>query len=431
MILIRARQVLTMPQKTADLQTYGDGQHLQERDDRLVGLIEDGAVLIDQDKEQIRWVGAWSERPKEARGEEVAVFETDVAMPGWIDCHTHMVFAGERSEEFMLRNAGRPYVEILEAGGGILNTVDAVRQTSTKELARGLIRRAYQSIRQGVTTIEVKSGYGLTTDDEIKSLRAVQIAQEEVPCELVPCFLGAHTVPRNFRDDRGAYVDLVCEEMIPRVAKEGLAGYCDVFCERGAFSVEEAERILEAGKKHGMVPRIHGDQLSEIGAVEMAARVGAASADHLEFTSDKGIEAMARAGVVAVLMPVVNLFLGTTDKLAPARKLLDAGCEVALASDFNPGTAMTQDLGAVLMLGCTLYKMTPGEALRAVTQGAAKALKRGDIGELKAGARADVVCFGVPHYRYLPYHFGQSHAEAVIYRGNFVYWTEESEVEED
>ncbi|TXD31990.1 imidazolonepropionase [Lujinxingia vulgaris] len=424
--VIRAAQLLTMPQDVAQLSQYGDGG--EERDDAIVGLIEDGCVLVED--ETIAWVGPWEERPKVARRGDVDVFETAVAMPGWIDCHTHAVFAGERSQEFAWRNAGKPYVEVLEEGGGILTTVEAVRRASAQELTDTLVRRAFLSVRQGVTTLEVKSGYGLTTADEIKSLKAVQRAQKEVPCELVGCFLGAHAVPAEYRDRREAYIDLVCEEMIPQVAKGGYAAYCDVFCDRGAFSAEEAERILRCGQEHGLAARIHADEITDAGAAMVAAKVGASSADHLEFVNQDGIEAMAKAGVVGVLMPAVNLFLGTIDHLAPARALLDAGCEVALATDFNPGSAMTQDLGTILMLGCTLYKLTPGEALRSITAGAAKALKRTDIGGLRAGARADVACFDVPHYRYLTYHFGQTHTEAVIYRGNFVYWTEEADVEE-
>ena len=430
MYVIRARQALTMPKDSDELSTFDAGEGLHARDDRLVGLIEDCAIVVDEDDESIRWVGPFADRPKEVRGDDARVFETDVAMPGWIDCHTHAVFAGERSEEFMLRNAGREYVEILEAGGGILNTVDALRQTSTQDLKTDLVRRVYQAVRQGITTLEVKSGYGLTTTDELKSLKAVAAAQEDIPCELVGCFLGAHAIPRKYRDDREAYVDLVCDEMIPKVAEQNLAGYCDVFCDRGAFTTEEAERILTTGEEYGLIPRIHADEITDAGAAMLAAKIGAASADHLEHSSDEDIEAMAKAKVVGVLMPAVNLFLGTTSELAPARKLLNAGCEIALATDFNPGSAMTQDLGTILMLGCTLYKLTPGEALRSITAGAAKALRRDDIGELRAGARADIACFGVPHYRYLTYHFGQSHAEAVIYRGNFVYWTEEADVEE-
>ncbi len=428
MYIIRANQALTMPRNCQELSNYDLDGDLQSRDDRIVGAIDDAAVVVDG--ETIEWVGAWDDRPESVRGGDVGVLQTDVVMPGWIDCHTHAVFAGERSDEFMWRNAGKEYVDILEAGGGILNTVDAVRQASTDELERTLIRRVLESLRQGVTTLEVKSGYGLTTSDELKSLKAVAAAQEEVPCELVACFLGAHAVPRKYRDRRSEYVDLVCQEMIPQVAERDLANYCDVFCDRGAFSVDESRRILETGSEHGMIARIHADEITDASAAMLAAELGAASADHLEHTGDEAIEAMAEADVVGVLMPAVNLFLGTVDHLAPARKLLNAGCEVALATDFNPGSAMTQDLGTMLMLGCTLYKMTPGEALRSVTAGAARALRRDDIGTLRAGTRADLVCLEAPHYRYIPYHFGQSHAEAVIYRGDFAYWTDQVEWEE-
>lgn len=426
--VIRARQLLTMPVEAPLLSKYEEHQEaLQERDDALVGLVEDGALVVDPAKEIIIWVGSYSDLPKKFK--KLSVFETEVATPGWIDCHTHAVFAGERSEEFMLRNAGRPYVEILEAGGGILNTVDVLRQTSTEKLALELVRRAYRFVAQGVTTLEVKSGYGLSTSDELKSLKAIAIASEEVPCELVPCFLGAHAIPRNFAERREEYVDLVCEEMIPAVSKQKLAGYCDVFCDRGAFTAEEARRILTVGKKHGLIPRIHADEITNAGAADVAVEVGASSADHLEHTPEDVIQRMADAGVVGVLMPAVNLFLGTLDHLAPARQLLNAGGEIALATDFNPGSAMTHDLGTILMLGATLYKLTPGETLRSITAGAAKALRREEIGALREGARADIACFDVPHYRYLSYHFGQSHAEAVIYRGHFVYWTEEESLE--
>ncbi len=423
MYVIKAQQVLTMPQDEGQLANYEVGKGMQERDDAIVGLIEEGAVIVDDEREQIDWVGEAKDLPE--RAAEYPTMETQVVMPGWIDCHTHAVFAGERSEEFMLRNAGTPYVEILEAGGGILNSVDALRQSSTQELVESLLRRVYRSVQLGVTTMEVKSGYGLTTSDELKSLKAVEQASEEAPCELTACFLGAHAIPRNYRDRRQAYVDLVVEEMIPAVAEAGLADYCDVFCDRGAFDADEARRILTKGQEHGLVARIHADEITDAGAAALAAQVGCASADHLEHTPPEGIAAMVEAGVTAVLMPAVNLYLGTLDELAPARAILEAGGEVALASDFNPGSAMTQDMGWILNLGCTLYKMTPGEALYGVTRAAASALDREDIGALESGARADLACFSVPHYRYLPYHPGQSHAEVVIHRGTAVYWTDE------
>ncbi len=417
--VVRARQLLTMPEEPDELREYDPSTDLESRDAALIGLIEDGAVVVRDGV--ISWIGPWDDRPDV---DGLPIMQTMVCTPGWIDCHTHAVFAGHRAAEFALRNAGRPYVEILEAGGGILNTVDAVRRASTRDLTESLISRVFDSIRRGVTTLEVKSGYGLTTADERKLLVAVKNAQPEVPCELVPCFLGAHAIPREYRDDRDAYVDLVCNEMIPRIADEGLAGYCDVFCDRGAFTVEEARRVLEVGKAHGMIPRIHADELTDAGAAVLAAEVGASSADHLEFTPPEAIHAMAEAGVVAVIMPAVNLFLGTTNEAADARAMLAAGCEVAVATDFNPGSAMTQDIGLMTTLACTIHKLTPGESLRGVTIAAAKALARTDIGRLRTGLTANLALFDVPDYRSIPYHFGENHIEGVVSNGEFVYWTE-------
>ena len=413
-----------MPYDAPRLAHY-DPADVADRDAEIIGLIEDGGVLVRDGN--VAWAGPWDERPADARDGAIPLFETGVVTPGWIDCHTHAVFAGMRADEYVLRNAGRPYVEILEAGGGILNTVDAVRSASRKSLAAALRDRVLQFVRRGITLVEVKSGYGLSTEDELKCLRAVRDVADEVPCELTACFLGAHAIPRNYRDRRDAYVDLVCDEMIPRVAEEGLATYCDVFCDRGAFTVDEARRVLLTGAEHGLIPRIHADELTNAGAAALAAEVGAASADHLEFTPDEAIRAMAEAGVVGVLMPAVNLFLRTWAEAAPARKLLDAGCEIALATDFNPGSAMTQDLALMTTLGCAFYAITPAEALRAITVGAAKALRRDDVGRIEQGLRANLTCLAVPSHRVIPYHFGHNHVEAVVQNGEFVFWTEDAE----
>lgn len=420
---IHADQLLTMPDRADRLSEFDPEGDIEARDREITGLIEDGGVYVrDGD---IEWVGDWSDRPDAARGDDVAEVEAGVVTPGWIDCHTHAVFAGERADEFVKRNAGRPYVEILEEGGGILNTVESVRRASIDELAQKLFERVFESVRVGVTTLEVKSGYGLSTAEELKLLKAIrQVQEQDVPCELVPCFLGAHAIPEDYRDRREEYVDLVCQEMIPRVAEAGLAEYCDVFCDRGAFEVGEAEEILLAGRNHGMTPRIHADELSDAGAAMLAAELDAASADHLEHTTDDALRAMAESDVTAVLMPAVNMYLDTLDNLAPARTALEEGCEVALATDFNPGSAMTQDLGSMLNLGCTLYKLTPGEALRAVTVGAAKALERDDIGRIREGQTANLTLLDAPHYQYIPYHAGTSHVAGVIQEGNIAYWTD-------
>lgn len=422
--LIHARQLLTMPEQVAALRAYDPSApvaELEAREREIVGAIDDAGISVVDG--EIKWFGPWAERPELA--EEVPVIEAELVTPGWVDCHTHTAFAGERADEFVMRNAGKPYVEILEAGGGILNSVEHLRQASTRELADLVVGRVFESVRVGVTALEIKSGYGLTVSDELKTLKAIKMAAEQdLPCELIPCFMGAHAVPNEYRDRPDAYVDLVCEEMIPQVAEQKLAGYCDVFCDRGAFTVAQARRVLEAGQKHGLIARIHADELSNAGAAQLAAEVGASSADHLEFTPDSAIAAMAEAGVVGVLMPAVNLFLGTTAQMAPARKLLTAGCEVAVASNFNPGSAMTQNLGMMLTLACTLYKMTPAEALRAVTIGAAKALRRDDIGRIRCGQRANLTLLAAPSMSYVPYHFGANHVAGVIQDGQFAYWTD-------
>lgn len=425
--LVRAAQLLTMPEEVEALSAYdarASWEELVARDQEIAGVLEDAAILVEEG--QIAWFGPWAQRPQDEIYQGLRVIEADLVTPGWVDCHTHAVFAGERADEFMMRNAGKPYVEILEAGGGILNSVDQLRETSTEALAQLLLGRVFESVRRGVTTLEVKSGYGLTLEDELRSLRAIRmVAEQDVPCELVPCFLGAHAIPREYRDRREAYIELVCQEMIPQVVEEGLADYCDVFCDRGAFSADEARKILRTAQQHGMIARVHADELSDAGAASLAAEIGAASADHLEFSPDDALAQMAEAGVVGVLMPAVNLFLGTTGHLAPARKLLDSGCEIALASDFNPGSAMTQDLGMMLTLGCTLYKLTPAEALRAVTIGAAKAMAREDIGRIRQGLPAHLTLLSGPSMSYIPYHFGANHVVGVVQAGRFAYWTDQ------
>jgi len=422
--VVRAAQALCMEENPESLRHW-DPTRIVERDHELLGLIEDACILVEEGF--ISYVGPWNDRPKAARG-DLPTMESLVVMPGWVECHTHSVFAGHRSQEFALRNAGRPYVEILEAGGGILESSSRLQQTSQKDLQALLIPRVLDFLRRGVTCLEIKSGYGLNLQAELKSLRAIKNVQPDVPCELVATFLGAHAIPKSYADRREDYVQLVIQEMIPAVAAEELAAYCDVFCDRGAFTVDEARRILEAGKLHGLIPRIHADELTDAGAARLATEVGCSSADHLEFTTDDVFDAMAQNDVVAVLMPAVNLFLGTTDHMARARTILNAGCEVALSTDFNPGSAMTQDIALMTTLACTLYKMSPGEALRAVTIGAAKALKRNDIGRIREGYRANFAMFAVPDYSIIPYHFGTNHVEAVVSDGEFVYWTEDEDL---
>jgi imidazolonepropionase len=423
---IRVNELLTMPDEAERLSSP-PGDDIFARDKEITGSIEDAGLLIEDGT--LTWFGKWGERPDELNS-DIPVFEAGVATPGWIDCHTHSVFAGQRADEFVLRNAGKSYSEFLESGGGILDTVHSVRQARREELADLLETRVYESIRYGVTTLEIKSGYGLTTDDELKMLRAIKdVEDRDVPCELVPCFMGAHAIPSN--KSRDEYVDLVCEMLdeLERLADSGeqLAEYCDVFCDDGAFTVEESRRILEKATQVGLTGRIHADELSESGGAKLASEIGLASADHLEHTPRDLYTEMAESGVTPVLMPAVNLTLGTLEELPDARAMLEDGCEIALSTDFNPGSAPMQHMELLLSLACTLYKLTPGEALRGVTIGAAGALERDDIGRIREGESVDLTLLDVEGLSEIPYNIGENHVIAVVQNGEFAYWTDELE----
>jgi imidazolonepropionase len=342
-------------------------------------------------------------------------------LPGFVDPHTHLPFAGSRATEFEQRLQGRTYQEIAAAGGGILSTVDQTRRADPADLRTASLRRLDRMLALGTTTCEAKSGYGLSLEAELKQLRVIRSLAPDHPVEVVPTFLGAHTFPRERRTSREAYVREVTEEMIPRVAEEKLAEFCDVFCEAVAFTPGETEKILEAGKRHGLTPRLHADQLSSGGGAELAGRLGAASADHLEFVTAPGIEAMARAGVTAVLIPGANFFLMSPDR-PPARRLVEAGVPVALATDLNPGTCMTESMPLVLVLACLQLRLTVAEAITAATLNAAFSLRRADrLGSLEEGKQADLQVLDIPGHHHLVYHFGVSHVDIVIKKGRVVF----------
>jgi imidazolonepropionase len=387
-----------------------------------LGIIRDGAVAVKDGK--IFWVGKTDELSKSVvvkqRGKEIDAAEK-VVMPGLIDSHTHLVFAGSRENEFEQRIQGLSYLEIAERGGGILSTVEATRKASFDELLSLGKKRLDRMLSKGVTTIEAKSGYGLSIQDEEKILKVTKALNESHPIDIIPTFLGAHTIPKEFRSERKRYVDLLTEEMIPRVAQEGLAEFCDVFCEEKAFSLEEARKILETGKRYGLKPKIHADQLSSGGGAELAAEVGAFSADHLEYASPIGIERMAEKGVSAVLLPGASFFL-SMKKFPPVRGMIEKGVTVALATDLNPGSSMTESLPLMMTMGCTMLKMTPKEVIQATAIDAAKSMGRENkIGSLDIGKQADVLVLDIPNYRYLPYHFGVDHVEMVIKKGKVIY----------
>jgi imidazolonepropionase len=312
-------------------------------------------------------------------------------LPGFVDAHTHLVFAGDRDEEIRQRLAGRTYAEIAAAGGGIVRTVEATRRASVDELAEGLARRLDEMLRQGTTTAEVKSGYGLETAAEVRSLEAIAAVSRRHPVTLVPTFLGAHEVPLEHRADRARYVALLVREMIPEVARRGLARFCDVFCEKGVFTVDETRAILTAARDHGMALRVHADELAWTGGAELAAELGARSADHLLFVSDAGMAAMAKAGCAATILPAAAFYL-RIGRQAPARAMIAAGVPVALATDGNPGGGLSPSMPFAMAAGCFAAGLSLEEAITAATINAAYSLDvHRDLGSLEAGKRADLV----------------------------------------
>lgn len=343
------------------------------------------------------------------------------ALPGLVDPHTHPVFFRTRESEFRMRVQGKSYEEIAAAGGGIRNSARAFREASWDDIVERTYHRIRPFLSFGTTTIEAKSGYALDVAGELLSLRVLKKMQELLPITIVPTFLGAHEVPDDYQDNRDGYVDLVVNEMIPQVAEEQLAVFCDVFCEEHVFTVAQSERILMAALDHGLKPKVHADELAYTGGAELAGRVGAISAEHLVKTSPEGIAAMAAAGVVPVLLPGTTFFLQKSG-YAPARAMLDAGLAVALSTDFNPGSCMTQNQQLIMTIAALYMGVTPQEAFRAVTVNSAKAIGLEDTaGVLAPGRAADIAVMAIPNLDYLPYHFGINHARLVIRHGEVVH----------
>ncbi|MCE9581629.1 MAG: imidazolonepropionase [Planctomycetes bacterium] len=339
--------------------------------------------------------------------------------PGLVDPHTHAVFAGTREDEFELRNSGITYAEIAAKGGGIKKSVAQVRAATVEQIkdrTRPALRRM---LEHGTTTVEVKSGYGLSLKDEMKLLQAAKELAAEGPPDIVPTFLGAHEIPVEYKDDRAAYVRLLVEKMIPEVAKKKLAKWCDVFCEKGIFEIADSRMILEAAKKAGLGVRLHAEEFATIGGAKLAADLGAASADHLMAIDDSGIDAMRQSGTVAVLLPGTTFFLGLP-RYAPARRLIDAGVPVALATDFNPGSCYTESLQIIWAIAATQLKMTAAEVLCASTVNAAHALRLADRGRIGEGLVADLVMWDAEDARTLTYHFGVNQVVTVFRRGSLV-----------
>jgi imidazolonepropionase len=388
---------------------------------RDLGLIEDGAVFISGD--QIIAVGTTDEVAKSETLKKLRhdVQEVDcsgkVVLPGFVDSHTHPVFTAPRLIDFEKRITGATYEEIAEAGGGIRASLRGVREQSKEDLTGHVLRAFREMAAQGTTTIEAKSGYGLSFDSEIKSLEAIHEASQQWGGTVVGTLLGAHVVPPEYRDNPDEYVRVICEKMIPLVAERKLAEFVDVFCERGAFTLERSQLVFRAAVEHGLGVRAHACQLTPI-SLDPLVRFSPASLDHMDFVSDDDLPLLASTDTVATLLPAVNYFLGLTE-FPPARRLIDAGVAVAIATDYNPGTAPTPSMPFVLSAACTRMKMTPAEAITAATWNGACALRlRGSKGSLEPGKDADIAIFDATDYRELAYWFGVNRCEQTILNGH-------------
>lgn len=378
-----------------------------------LAIIRDGGMLICDGK--IDAVGRSDEIRKTSRDAEIVDAGGRVVLPGFVDAHTHLVFAGNRLEDFERRARGETYEQISKAGGGIWSTVEKTRAASERDLIAQARNHADWFLRCGTTTIEAKSGYGLAFEDELKILRVMRSLNDESPLEIVPTFLGAHAVPREM--EAAEYVDLVIDQMLPRIAKEKLAEFCDVFCERGYFDVEQSRRILTAARNLGLKPRIHADQLSNFGGAKLAAELEATTADHLEKTDGGGIEAMKSGGVQPVLLPGSVYALGSS-AYPRAREMIEAGLAVVIATDFNPGSSPTPSMPMILSLACTQMELLPAEAITAATINAAYSLNRGNkIGSLEPGKLANFSIFNYEDYRELAYWFGFPQTHSVYVGG--------------
>ena len=401
-LIIHNIGLLATPEGTAARKGENQGQIRVLRDAWI--LLEDGKIA-----------GLGTGEAPEADAQRLDA-EGMLVTPGLVDAHTHLVFGGWRQNEMALKLHGAGYLDILAQGGGILSTVRATREASEQELFDKAWDALEEMLDLGVTTVEAKSGYGLDLDTELKQLHVTRRLNEEHPMDLVSTFLGAHALPPEYRDDREGYLRLLCDTVIPRVAAEGLAEYCDVFCETGVFSAEESRRILEAGLAHGLAPKIHADEIDPIGGSQLAGALKAVSAEHLIVCPKARVRALAEGGVIACCLPATSFYLGSG--FAPVRDMIAAGVPVALASDFNPGSCPSLNLQLVINLACLRYRMTPEEVLTAVTLNGAAAIGRADrIGSLEEGKQGDLVIWDAPDLDYLCYRMGSNLARLVLKKG--------------
>lgn len=383
-----------------------------------LGIVEDGSLWIEDG--MIQAVGTTEELKKRFadRVHEATVVDAKghLVTPGLVDPHTHVVYGGSREREFEMRLEGATYMDIMNAGGGIHATTRMTREASEEELIQQTTQRLNSFLQHGVTTVEGKSGYGMDLETELKQLRVMKKLQELHPIDLVPTFMGAHAVPPDFKGREDEFVDHLINDMLPIIANEKLAEFNDVFCEKGVFTPEQSERILEAGKQYGLIPKIHADEIEPYGGAELAAKAGAISAEHLLKASDEGIKLMAESGTIACLLPATALYL--REQAAAGRKMIDAGVPVAISTDCNPGSSPTTSMPLVMNLACISMRLTPAESLTAATYNAACAINRQDrVGSLEAGKQADIVLWNVASYQELQYLFGVNHVKAVWKKG--------------
>ncbi|MFP3510501.1 imidazolonepropionase [Peribacillus sp. SIMBA_075] len=383
-----------------------------------LGLIEDGSIWMESGLIQAIGTTKELEELYADRMHEAEVFDASghLVTPGLVDPHTHVVYGGSREREFEMRLEGATYMDIMNGGGGIHATTRMTREASEEELMEQTTRRLDSFLAHGVTTVEGKSGYGMNLETELKQLRVMKKLQEEHPIDLVPTFMGAHAVPKDYKGREDEFVDHLINDMLPIVSEEKLAEFNDVFCEKGVFTPEQSERILKAGKKYGLIPKIHADEIEPYGGAELAAEIGAISAEHLLKASEEGIQAMAKSGTIACLLPATALYL--REDAAPGRRMVDEGVAVAISTDCNPGSSPTTSMPLVMNLACISMRLTPAEALTAATYNAACAINRQEkVGSLEVGKQADVVLWNVENYQELQYLFGVNHVKSVWKKG--------------
>lgn len=407
-----------------DLILYNIGQLVtaRELDDSKkmdnIEVLENAYIVVEKDK--IVAVGT-GEIPRTYFSPNVEMVDLagKLVSPGLIDSHTHLVHGGSRENEFAMKIEGVPYLEILEKGGGILSSLKATRLATHKELIDKTLRSLKYMLELGVTTVEAKSGYGLDFENEIKQMEVVKILEHLQPISLVSTFMAAHAVPPEYKENREEFIKLIID-MLPEVKKRNLAEFCDIFCESKVFTVEESRRILTAAKENGYKLKIHADEITSLGGVELAVELGATSAEHLMKISDSGINALANSSVIADLLPATSFNL--MEHYAPARKMIEAGIQIALSTDYNPGSCPCENLQFIMQIGAAHLKMTPKEVFKSVTINAAKAIDRQhEIGSIEVGKKADIAVFDVPNITYFLYHFGVNHTDRVYKNGKLVF----------